>query len=123
MTFLMLKNTPVYDITNDVVMEPNLRLFINADDTKKAYATWRNNRAYLRSNRTDERIVSQTGGEVTREAKQRLSLSDSYWIQHPYGSGTRFEDITPYVTPFSLMTTRGVNSGSVHELVLGGSQR
>jgi len=82
------------------------------------------NRVYLKSNRTAERIVHQVGGAWTREAKRRLSLSDSFWIKYPYDNDTAFGDITPYKNPFSLMVVaKGVaNSSSVPELVVGGSQ-
>jgi len=124
MTLLMLCDIPVYDITADKVLEPNLCPFLLPANTKKSYETWRKNRSYLKSNRMAERIVVQTGGAGTREAKRRMSLSDCFWVKYPYDGDTKFADITPYQTPFSLMTAHKGNarSSSVPELVLGGSQ-
>lgn len=120
----MLKDTPVYDIAKDEVLNENLLPFVKNADPRSAYTVWRKHRAYLKTNRTAERIVAQTGGESTREAKRRLSLSDCYWIKYGYDKDIRFSDITPYHNPFSLMDIQQgtVRSDAVPELVLGGSQ-
>jgi len=119
----MLRNTPVYNITSNIALAPNLCPFVETVDAKKAFETWRKHRAYLRTNRTAERVVAQLGGENTREAKRRLSLSDCYWIKYPCDFDVKFEDITPYSNSFSIMDVhQGVSPSSVPELVLGGSQ-
>jgi len=124
MAILMLCDTPVYDIAKDVVLNKMLCPFVPADSTRKAYGVWRKHRSYLKTNRTAEQVVAQAGGENTREAKRRLSLSDCYWVKHDYDNDSRFQDITPYNNAFSLMDVhRGnIRSSSVPELVLGGSQ-
>jgi len=114
----MLRDIPVYNITTDIALAPNLCPFVEALDTKKAFETWKKYRAYLKTNRTAERVVAQLGGENTREANRRLSLSDCYWIKYPCDSDVKFEDITPYSNSFSYEP----GHQSVPELVLGGSQ-
>jgi len=124
MAMLMLCDKPVYDISKDVVLDNKLCPFMSADNTKKAYQIWRKHRSYLKTNRTAERVIVQTGGKNTHEAKRRLSLSDSYWVKYDYDASTPFHDITPYNNSFSLMDVHRGNtrSNSVPELVLGGSQ-
>lgn len=124
MAILMLCDTPVYDIANDTVLNKHLCPFIHAKDTRSAYEIWYSHRAYLKTNRTAERVVSQLGGENTFEAKRRLSLSDSFWIKYEYDKETKFDEITPYNNPFSLLEVKpGIaRSSAVPELVLGGSQ-
>jgi len=114
----MLRETPIYNITTDLVLAPSLCPFVETLDTKKAFETWKKYRAYLKTNRTTERVVAQLGGENTREAQRRLSLSDCYWIKYPCDSDVKFEDITPYSNAYSYEP----NHQSVPELVLGGSQ-
>ena len=84
MAILMLCNIPIYDITNDRILDAKRCPFIiNINNsTKQAYEIWYSHRQYLKTNRNAERIVSQTGGEETREAKRRLSLSDCFWIKN-----------------------------------------
>ena len=124
MAVLMLRDTPVYDIAKDIVLCDCLCPFTSYDNTKKSYETWRKNRAYLKSNRAAERIIAQTGGNDTREAKRRLSLSDGYWVRYKYDEDTPFDAITPYLNPFSVLYTQrgGARSSSVPEIVIGGSQ-
>lgn len=120
----MLCDIPVYNIAEDVVLNKTFCPFIGSSDTKKAYERWRSNRIYLKTNRAAERIVKNTGGNSTREAKRRLSLSDGYWVKYGYDEKTLFASITPYLNPFSMayVHSGGKRSSSVPELVLGGSQ-
>jgi len=120
MAMLMLCDKPVYDIANDAVLDDALCPFA----TKKGYEVWRKHRSYLKTNRTAERVILQAGGKNTREAKRRLSLSDSYWVRYDYDADTKFCDITPYNNSFSLMDVQRGNSrtSSIPEIVLGGSQ-
>ena len=124
MAVLMLCNTPVYDITNDVILSKIFCPFPETSLNRNAYKRWRANRVYLRSNRIAERIIQQAGGIGTREAKRRMSLSDGYWVRYSYDEKTSFESITPYLNSFSeARVVRGsVHSSSVPELVVGGSQ-
>jgi len=124
LAILMLRELPVYDISNDVVINNQFCPFNDFSDSKKAYKKWRDNRVYLKTNRMSERLVNELGGSRTREASRRLSLSDCYWIRHKYDDVTSFESITPYLNRFSeAYSVRGnVPSPSVPELVLGGAQ-
>ena len=124
MAILMMKDKPVYDIAKNTVLDEMLCPFVDRKNTKRAYALWRKHRFYLKTNRTAERVIAQAGGEHTKEAKRRLSLSDCYWVQYPYDKDVKFIDITPYKNPFSLIQVHrgGVASSAVPELVLGGSQ-
>ena len=123
-TLLMCRNTQIYNITDDAVINPALCPFNTqmSSDTKKSYEKWRSNRVYLKSNRVAEQIVKQAGGINTRESKRRLSLSDSFWVKYEVDNGINFEDITPYLNDFSMLISRGGKSSSTPELVLGGSQ-
>jgi hypothetical protein len=123
MTVLMLLDTPVYDITNHIVLNEIFCPFKVSPTPKKDYQRWRSNRVYLKTNRMAEQVVTQAGGASTREAKRRLSLSDSYWIRYSYDKDTTFKSITPYLNTFSeARTAQGPMSSSVPELVVGGSQ-
>ncbi|MCL2086688.1 MAG: hypothetical protein FWH05_03740 [Oscillospiraceae bacterium] len=124
MAILMCRDIPVYDIKKDEVLSEVLCPFTDVLNSAKAYKTWRTNRAYLKTNRIAEQTVKQAGGFHTREAKRRLSLSDSFWIKHDYDSEIKFDDITPYLNPFSeaYIVKKEHSSSSVPELVLGGSQ-
>ena len=124
MAILMLCDTPVYDIAKDSVLNECLCPFSKAESTKSAYNIWRRHRAYIRTNRTAELIVSRLGGKGTLEAKRRLSLSDSYWVKYKYDKDTGFNTITPYSNSFSLLDVKpgAAKSSSIPELVLGGSQ-
>ena len=124
MAVLMLRDTPVYDIAKNIVLNNQLSPFASTDDTKKAYEKWRRHRAYLKSNRTAERVIAQAGGNDTHEAKRRLSLSDGYWVKYKYDNDILFESITPYMNPFSVLYTQkgAARSSSVPEIVIGGSQ-
>ena len=124
MAMLMLCDHPVYDISKHMILDHAKCPFVHSDNPKKAYETWRKHRSYLKTNRTAERVILQSGGKNTREAKRRLSLSDCYWIQYDYDANTPFGEITPYKNTFSTMDVHRGNgrSSSVPELVLGGSQ-
>lgn len=65
----------------------------------------------------------RAGGSRTKEARRRLSLSDSYWVKYD-NDNVDFEAITPYLNPFSelLMQHGHRRSNSIPEIVLGGSQ-
>ena len=76
MKILMLKDVPVYDVEQGVVLDKKRCPFI--DET--GYETWNKNRYYLTTNRTAKQIILRAGGEEGIEAKRRLSLSDGYWI-------------------------------------------
>ena len=124
MAFLMLKDIPIYDISENIVLNPIFLPFRNNRYNRNAFQIWLDNRAYLKSNRTAERIVTQMGGPDTCEAKRRLSLSDSYWIKYDYDKNVKFDAITPYSNMFSLLdVSRGTTSSdSIPELVTSGSQ-
>jgi len=122
MTTLMHQNTPIYNITNDIIINPTLCPFSTNADTKKAYEKWRSNRVYLKSNRVAEQIVARAGGIHTRESKRRLSLSDSFWVKYNIDSDLSFESITPYLNDFGVLTPLGGRASSAPDLVLGGSQ-
>ena len=124
MALLMLRDVPVYDITKDIVVNRTLCPFAaNVKEPKKSYTTWRDRRAYLKTNRAAEQVIQQLGGFHTRQAKRRLSLSDGYWVRYSYDSDTTFESITPYSNYFyEAQAVRGTVPSSVPELVIGGSQ-
>jgi len=60
MTFLMLRDIPVYNITPNIALALNLCPFVETLDTKKSFETWKKYRAYLKTNRTAERVVVQS---------------------------------------------------------------
>lgn len=122
MAQLMLKDLPVYDIAQNKVLSAKHCPFTDFTNPKRSYEKWRANRSYLRTNRVAEQIITRTGGAYTREAKRRLSLSDSYWVKHTYDKDTLFKDITPYLNPFSELITYSGRSSSIPELTLTGSQ-
>lgn len=122
MAILMLKDTPVYDIAKDKVLSAKHCPFTDFTNTKRSYEKWRENRSYLRTNRLAEQLIARMGGPYTREAKRRLSLSDSYWVRYSYDEETNFDTITPYSNPFSELVTYAGRSSSIPELTLTGSQ-
>jgi hypothetical protein len=112
----------VYNITDNLIINPLLCPFKTDGDIKYNYEKWRSNRVYLKSNRVAEQIVKQTGGSKVRESKRRLSLSDSFWVKYPIDKHIKFENITPYFNDFSSQLLYGGKSSSTPELVLSGSQ-
>lgn len=123
---LMLRDEPVYNITENKVLNKALCPFVDFYDIEKSYVRWRNNRAYLKINRLAEKIIMHSGGKNTKGARRRLSLSDSFWVQYGYDrkNQTAFADVSPYFNEFSQAEIRrGIeNSKSTPELTLGGSQ-
>ena len=124
MALLMLRNTPIYDIAKGTILNKVFCPFpTDVKDPRKAYETWRDRRAYLKTNRAAEQVIQQLGGFHTRQAKRRLSLTDGYWIKYSYDDDTTFESITPYLNYFyEAQAVRGTVPSSVPELVIGGSQ-
>jgi hypothetical protein len=127
MAILMCKNTEIYDSAKGEIHNDKLCPFLSDYSTSVAvnkanYKKWKDNRAFLRTNRMAEQIVKNAGTHATI-TKRRLSLSDSFWIRHDYDKNTDFEDITPYKHPFSELSQHGDGTKSVPERVLGGAQQ
>ena len=99
---LMLKNKPVYNITRDIVLNPELLPGImNKQAHGGTFQKWREIRYFNSSNGSARMLF----GSAFRQKKRAddwslsLNLSDCYW-RKPENSDIIFEDVSPYYKPF-----------------------
>jgi len=97
---LMCKNTPVYNITTDTILNPNLVPGSIKQQTQ-TYQAWESSRYSKQSNTYARRLLLRsTGSELHQQSiklTRALSLSDTYWLKYDHET-IDFNDITPYRT-------------------------
>ena len=96
---LMCKDTEVYDITNDEVLNASLLPGCILKKTM-SYPQWMETR-YSRdtnfsSGRLMQSVFGSSGHEHAKAATGALSLSDCYWVKQQ-GEDVDYTDITPYI--------------------------
>jgi len=95
---LMCKDTEVYDITNDDILNEKLLPGCMLKDTLN-YPQWMATRYSKDTNFSSQRLMHQTFGsydhEHAKSATGAFSLSDCYWIRKQ-NENVLFTDITPY---------------------------
>ena len=98
---LMCKNTPVYDISKNQII--NEALVPGAILRGMGFETWMRHRRSVLSNVMARRLFFNAFGYGTDERAESLthilSLSDCYW-KKPDGEDMAFEQISPYYEPF-----------------------
>ena len=97
--FLMHKNMPVYDITNDKILNDDLC----PGAIKAGYLTfyeWMRTRYSANSNTWSRRAMLRTFGTDNHnnilKLTRALCLSDQYWLKEKFENVT-FESVTPYL--------------------------
>ena len=116
MAVLICKDTPVYDIGSNKILNPKLIPF--QFESRRDFENWKRRRAFLQENRSAEYTASLLPPDDPG-LKRRMSLSDCYWIKYPKDT-TSFFDITPYLRPFTSLSSV-VRNSSVPDQNLGGS--
>ena len=119
-TMLMCKNTPVYDITNNKVLNEDLCPI--KISSKSRYQGWHKRRHFIKSNRAAEATIVLSDNLDKRISKRRLSLNDCYWVKHSFDSLRIFEDVSPYNTPYiDYNLSWGTQGSAVPDATIGGS--
>lgn len=102
---LMCKNTPVYDIDNEKILNTNLLpgLMKQKSANHHTFTKWMKYRYSSGTNTMARKLKGITFGQgarmrINRETRA-LSFSDSYWIKAT-DDPIRFEEISPYYMPF-----------------------
>lgn len=115
----MCKNTPIYDITNDEILEEKL---CPIRFTKSKYVSWHKRRQFIKSNRAAEATTALSDNVDKHISKRRLSLNDCYWVRYSHDSELSFEDVTPYKTPYiDYNLSWGTQGSAVPDATIGGS--
>ena len=101
---LMCKNTPVYNITTDEVLNHALMPGTLAiEPSKENFKIWSQSRYSSISNIASRRLQGSIFGQGNRQFIDRrtrsFSLSDCYWIKQE-DDPVRFADCSPYLSPF-----------------------
>ena len=102
---LMCKNTPVYDIDNEKILNTNLLpgLMKQKGANNHTFTKWMKYRYSSGTNTMARKLKGITFGQgarmrINRETRA-LSFSDCYWIKAT-DDPIRFEEISPYYKPF-----------------------
>ena len=99
---LMLKNKPVYNISQDIVLNQHLLPGImRKHASTDTYTVWSSSRYFNSSNASARSLF----GSAFRQRKRAddwsfaLGLSDCYWMK-PENSDVKFEEVSPYYQHF-----------------------
>lgn len=101
---LMLKNNPVYDITNEQVINVNLLPgFMKKNPNQNTFKEWIKKRYSSGTNTLARKLQGLSFKQGNRQKinieTYACSLSDCYWIKKKEDL-TKFEDISPYYKKF-----------------------
>lgn len=102
---LMCGDVPVYDITNETVLNPKLLpgLMQQKGSSYAVFSKWMKYRYSSGTNTLARKLKGITFGQgarmrINRETRA-LSFSDSYWIREA-SDPVQFSDVSPYYQPF-----------------------
>ena len=99
---LMLKNKPVYNISQDVVLNADLLPGImQKNPCRETFQKWTGARYYSNSNASARKMFGSAFRQRERadDWSRALALIDCYWIK-PSNVDIDFEEISPYFQPF-----------------------
>ena len=114
MTYLMCKETPIYNQTTDHILQPHLLPAVTAGDfSPEAFKKWR---YFLSSNGASRQLVQDTPNWIDK--KRRFSLSDCYWYKQD-GDNATFATHSPYLNPFSTLAQIVLDSSMPAQTLTG----